>query len=207
MPTLGLISVSSNGINYIMESFRDKTSSEALAYHYCDFSNPFNFDPSNIVGSLVRQHVVQIDQVPAVVKDMYHKCSGQAPWLDMLFELLKLLVGQNSTTTYLIIDGLDENPSRQIFLDGIQQLCKASNNGESLSVMLSSWPEYDICQALSRTSSFSTEHQHVELDMEMHVRTELTKMPKLCAMLRGAQERLISDLVNRADGMFPWVQC
>jgi len=109
--------------------------------------------------------------------------------------------------TYLIIDGLDESPNRKFLINGIRQLCNASDNTSSLRILLSSRPEYDIRQALSTTPSFAIEHQHIKLDIETHVRVELTKIPKLLAMPISAQEILISDLVKRSGGMFRWIQC
>lgn len=125
----------------------------------------------------------------------------------MLFQVLDYIVKQSFETTYLIIDGLDECPNRQFLLDGMRQLCEASDNTKSIKVLLSSRPEYDIRQALSKTPWFSIEPRHNELDMETHVRTELAKMPKLRALAVSVQETLISDLVKRAEGMFRWIQC
>lgn len=148
-----------------------------------------------------------MDKIPLTIQNLYHKCSGQSPQLNMLFQVLDYIVKQSFETTYLIIDGLDECPNRQFLLDGMRQLCEASDNTKSLKVLLSSRPEYDIRQALSETPSFSIEPRHTELDMETHVRTELAKMPKLRALAVSAQETLISDLVKRAEGMFRWIQC
>lgn len=41
-------------INRMIGSPQDQTGIEALAYHYCDFTNPPTLDPTKIVGSLVR---------------------------------------------------------------------------------------------------------------------------------------------------------
>ena len=202
-----LISPSSSVINHIIGSPQDQTGSEALAYHYCDFANPPTLDPSKIVGSLVRQLALQMDNISPAIQNLYHKCSGQSPQLNMLFKVLDHIVKQTFEMTYLIIDGLDESPNRQLLLDGMRQLCKASDNTNSLKVLLSSRPEYDIRQALSTTPSFSIEPRHIELDIETHVRAELAKMPKLLAMPVSVQENLISDLVKRAEGMFRWIQC
>ena len=125
----------------------------------------------------------------------------------MLLEVLDKTVKEAFETTYLIVDGLDESPNRRLLLDGIQQLSRASDNTNTLRVLLSSRPEYDIWQALSTTPSFSIEPWHTELDMETHVCAELAKMPELRAMPISAQENLISDLVKRAGGMFRWIQC
>lgn len=125
----------------------------------------------------------------------------------MLFNVLDDIIKETFETTYLIIDGLDESPNRRLFLDGMQELCKASDNTQSLRVLLSSRPEYDIRQALSTVPSFSIKPWRIELDIETHVRAELARIPKFQAIPVSLQEDLISDLVKRADGMFRWVHC
>jgi hypothetical protein len=145
--------------------------------------------------------------ISPAIQDLYHKCSGQSPQLNMLFEVLDHLIKQTFETTYLIIDGLDESPNRRLLLDGMRQLCKALRNTNSLKILLSSRPEYDIRQALSTTPSFSIEPWHIELDMKTHVLAELAKMRKFRAMPVSALEKLTSDLVKRAGGMFRWIQC
>jgi hypothetical protein len=194
-------------INNIINSSQSETGSQTLAYHYCDFANPPTLDPAKIVGSLVRQLALQKNNISPEIRSLYHKYSGQSLQLSMLFEALDHVIKQNLETTYIIIDGLDESPNRSYLLNGIRQLCEAPDNSISLRVLLSSRPEYDIRQALSQIPSFSIEPQHNEQDMETHVRAELAKMPKLCAMPVSTQEDLISELVENAEGMFRWIQC
>ena len=194
-------------INHIIISLQRTAASKAVAYHYCDFSNPLSLDPCEIVGCLLRQLALQAGKIPSAIQNLYHKCSGQRPQLTMLCEVLEALIEQAFETTYLVIDGLDESPSRQVLLDEIRQLGKAADTTNRLRILVASRPEYDIRQALSEVPSFSIEHRHVERDMETHVRAELAKMPKLRAMPIHAQEGLIMSLVKRSEGMFRWIQC
>jgi hypothetical protein len=198
---------SSSVIDYIIGHSQDQTGAVALAYHYCDFANSSTLDPSKIMGSLVRQLAQQMDAISSEIQNMYNKFSGQPPQLHKLFEVLDCIAKQTFEMTYLVIDGLDECLNRQLVLDGIRQLCKASDHTKSLKVLLSSRPEYDIRQALSTTPAFSIEPRHIELDMETLVRAELAEMQNLRAMPLSVQESLISDLMKRADGMFRWLQC
>lgn len=146
-----------------------------------------------------------MDHMPVAIKSLY--LSGQSPQLDMFFHLLDLVTKQNFEATYLVVDGLDESPDRRLFLDGIQQLCQEHRPTESLKILLSSRPEYDIRQTLSMTPFITIQPQHVKSDMETHVRAELAKMPQLRAMPDIAQEDLITDLVSCAAGMFRWISC
>jgi len=125
----------------------------------------------------------------------------------MLIQLLHDTAAQTFQTTYLIIDGLDESLTRQRLLNSIQQLCKMFERPNSLKILLLSRPDYDIRQALSSNLSFSIEPRHTKLAIETHIRLEIAKMPKLHVMPISAQENVLSSLVERADGMFRWVQC
>ena len=148
-----------------------------------------------------------MDGISPAIQQIYYSHSGQAPQLNMLFELLDHVISQSFETTYLIIDGLDESPNRRLLIDGMRRLCKALDNTNSLKVLLSSRPEYDIRQALSTISSFSMEPRHTRFDMEAHVRAEIATIPKLQAIPISIRENLMSELVKRAEGMFRWIQC
>ena len=198
---------SSSVIKYIVSPTEEQSSSRAVAYHYCEFSNPATLDPSKIVGSLVRQLALQMGYIAPAVQNLYNEYSGQIPPLAALFELLRHMIGETLDTTYLIIDGLDECPDRRLLLDGMQRLLKPSSCAYSVKVLLASRPEYDIRQALSTVPKVSIEGRHVEFDIERHVRAELAEMPKLRALSVAAQQDLVSDLVKRAAGMFRWIQC
>lgn len=63
-------------INHMIGSPQSQTGTGALAYHYCDFTNPPSLDPTKIVGSLVRQLALQMDKIPLTIQNLYHKCSG-----------------------------------------------------------------------------------------------------------------------------------
>ncbi|MCJ1272853.1 hypothetical protein MMC21_000642 [Puttea exsequens] len=141
-------------IDHMIGSLQNQAGSEALAYHYCDFANLPTLDPSKFVDSLVRQLALQMYNISPTIENLYHKCSGQPPQLNMLFEVLDHIVKQTFETVYFIVDGLDESPNRRLLLNGMQQLCKASGKTSSPKVLLSSRQEYDIRQALSTTPAF-----------------------------------------------------
>ena len=197
----------SSVINYIISPAEEQSRSSAVAYHYCEFSNPSTLDPSKIVGSLVRQLALQMGNIAPAIQSLYNEYSGQVPPLAALLELLRHMVGETLDITYLIIDGLDECPDRRLLLDGMQHLVKPSSCAYSVKVLLASRPEYDIRRALSTVPNVLIRSRHVELDIETHVRAELAEMPKLRALSVTAQQDLVSDLVKRAAGMFRWIQC
>ena len=61
-----------------------------------------------MLGSLVRQLIVQMNKIPASVLSLYHKHSGRPPELEALAVLLGEVANRDQCRTYLIVDGLDE---------------------------------------------------------------------------------------------------
>jgi hypothetical protein len=194
-------------IEHIIDSAPYKTGLEALAYHYCDFSDLRTLEPEKVLGSLVRQIALRMDSISTAIHSLYQKCAQKPPKLGMLVQVLNDTAAQTFKTTYLIIDGLDESLERQRLLSAILQLCKMFERRNSIKILLSSRPEYDIRKALSSNFSFPIEPRHTELAIETHIRSEVAKMPKLHAMPVSTQEKILFSLMERADGMFRWVQC
>ena len=178
-----------------------------MVYHYCDFANPQSLDATQVMGSLVRQLVEQMETFPPQVRDVYNKCSRDGASIHALVTLLNDLAVTAFKKITIIIDGIDENPDRQPLLDAVQKLRQRTWNPVQLGILLSSRPEYDIRQALLNERAFSLSPKLVQASLETHVRIELTKMPRLLRLPAQDQEGLVNNLVSRADGMFRWVQC
>ncbi|KAF2493876.1 HET-domain-containing protein [Lophium mytilinum] len=180
---------------------------KAIAYHYCDFANPPTLDVTSVIGSLVRQLVEQMDRVPSAVRDRYHQRCTDFPEVETFIGLLEETATQSFEVTYLIIDGIDECPNRCTLLRNIEKLRRLAWNKGQCRILLSSRPEYDIRQALLVEPHFAMLPRHVEPSMEIHVRNELTKIPRLRRLPAPAREHLVKDLVSGADGMYRWIQC
>ncbi|KAF1982684.1 hypothetical protein K402DRAFT_457189 [Aulographum hederae CBS 113979] len=164
-------------------------------------------DPCQIVGSIIRQLAGQMDNLPPAIRKLYNECSGRSPQLDKLLGVLEEIVAQSSMTAFVILDGLDESPNRDLLLRGMRRICENTGSTSRLRVLLSSRSEQDIKQALASIPAFSIKAQHNHHDMEIHVRAELGNLPRIRAMPASAQDALLSDLVARANGMFRWIQC
>lgn len=200
---------SSSLINHL----RGLSTHEVVAFHYCDFADKHTLKPTGVLGSLVRQLVVQMNKIPASAQSLYHKYSGEPLELEALATLLEEVANQDLRSIYLIIDGLDECPNdvecshRSRLLRGIVLPHKAFEATAAVKVLVSSRSEYDIQQAFRDKPSFSLQSRHVREDVETHVRAEITKMPRLWKMPPEDRESLVSELVERADGTFQWAQC
>ena len=117
------------------------------------------------------------------------------------------VVKQIDHVAFIIIDGLDESPDRNYLCDHMRSLCNGSDSRDSLKVLISSRSDHHLRQILSNVPSLTIEPQHIKTDMKIHAHAELAKITKLRAMPASVQEDLVTKLVERADGMFRWIQC
>lgn len=95
--------------------------SHALAFHYCDFANHPSLVATEIIGSLVRQLIQQMEHFPIALRDLYHRqTSRDRPQLNNLAYLLRQVLEEEAKTSYVVIDGLDECSDREELLNFLQ---------------------------------------------------------------------------------------
>lgn len=197
----------SSSIDHVARENLAHSTSTAIAYHYCEFSQPATLDPAKILGSIVRQIVDQADYIPSIVQDSYHALSGGPPSMQTLVQLLEQLANQEFKTIYIFIDGLDECPTRQSLLKSLNEVLRALRKKGTFRILLSSRPEYDLEQALANEPCFSILRRHVEPSLEAHARIEIKGIVRLRHLSDSDRKALVAELVDRADGMFRWIQC
>ncbi|KAH7363690.1 hypothetical protein BKA66DRAFT_552081 [Pyrenochaeta sp. MPI-SDFR-AT-0127] len=198
----------SNVINHLREpSTLSQALSQAVIYHYCEFTSMATLEPTNILGSLVRQLAELVHTFPQSVRDAYHKFSRDPPNHEVLTNLLNEITETYFATVFIIIDGIDEC----LNLESVLQLCHSIRNlpqkASHLKIMVSSRPEYGLRKAWSEQPAISIVPEDIKLSLEMHVRAEVNRMPKLSRLSSPARTNIIDTLVSRAHGMFRWVQC
>jgi hypothetical protein len=195
---------SSNLIEYLQQSY---PVSQAVVYHYCEFGNASSLKPETVVGSLMRQLAEQLTTFPQLLRHAYHKLSRDPPALDFLVSLLQQLVGTCFRKAYVVIDGVDECPDRELLLQALHNMRTLAGSTAQLHILVSSRPEYDLLKAWSLLPSFTILPEHVEQSMVVHVNNEIGKISKLRQLPTSTRIALETRLVSRADGMFRWVQC
>ncbi|CAI6281679.1 unnamed protein product [Periconia digitata] len=203
-PGAGKTVLFSHIVNYLQSSIAQNSIQGVVAYHYCEFAVSDTLDHFNIVRSLLHQLVGSKTELPQEIQDLYHSSRGQLPKLAMLLDVFQKIIEKGGEPVYILIDGLDEFPDRQKLLSIVRDFEKAT---PLIRVLLSSRPEYDLRQELSSETSFTIESHHIERDLDIHIRAELSSIPKLRTLPTAKHEELVKTLISRANGMFRWVQC
>ncbi|KAJ4351397.1 uncharacterized protein N0V89_006739 [Didymosphaeria variabile] len=195
-------------VDYLQKIALTSPTIQAVAFHYCDFAHQPSLVVSQILGSLVRQLIQQLQHFPLALRELYHRRSDkEPPQLDDITSLLRDVFKEESKVTYIIIDGIDECSDRTVLLKVLRGLWEQTSNTSSIRVLLSSRPEVDIMRAFMNRPRFEILPEHVQQPLQVHVRIEIARIPKLGHLSDRDRQSLEKSLVARADGMFRWVQC
>jgi hypothetical protein len=184
----------------------------SLAFFYCDFRDIQKKDLRGLLSSLLVQLCDQSDSYCAVLSDLYsvHEDGSQHPGDDELAQCLeKMLKLPGRTTTYIIIDGLDECPTatglsspREQVLELVEKLVGSHLPG--LRICVTSRPEADIGPVLEplafRSISLHGESGQIQ-DIAEYVRSVVNTDSKMRRWKATDKNIVIDVLTERADGM------
>ncbi|KAG5761735.1 hypothetical protein H9Q72_010154 [Fusarium xylarioides] len=194
-------------VSKVIESLQESTlepGSNAVAYHYCRFTNPSSLSPTNLVGSLIGQLLKQSSSPSAVlevVNDVYekHRKRSAHPSLQDL-QALFTDISNYFERILLVIDGLDEMSGYWEILDFLETLPDADTE---FKILIASRAGMGLDDAFSSSFKITITSTDVASDIESLVRKKLNKR-----RFRGPEvESVIKELIVRADGMFIWVIC
>jgi hypothetical protein len=178
------------------------------AYAYCDFRNSDSQDPKYLIGSLVGQMAMQFSEMPKTIRKLDEESSDQRMGerksslsLRELFRALTSIVEDASShcRTYVVIDALDECVRREELLSELAGI--NSKSTLRLNVLVTSRQEIDIKRAFNGLPTVSISENDVAHDVELYVKSELEKHPRLVKQPESVRERITLTLVAGARGM------
>lgn len=185
----------------------DEDPSSAVAYFYCDRSEPSRRDPSEILRAIIKQlSFYRNGDFLAPIVDEYKKrqktlASGSLEFNEC-HDILVQLLGFYSQTT-IIIDALDESDTdkRTALMHELQKLLGSSGN--LVKIFISSRDDGDIVYTLQGVSNLYIEAKN-NSDIARFVDRELEKPGR--ELLRGRasddlKKTVRETLVEKADGM------
>ena len=119
-----------------------------------------------------------------------------------LTDLTQLIVDLSKTYTkvFIIIDALDEcsqEVRKQRLLASIMELLQDT----AIIIIVSSRSEVDIIEMLGYRPSLSLESSKITPDVDLYVRSEIHRKPRLTSLSEDVQEKIIRTLFAGADGM------
>ncbi|KAH8154666.1 uncharacterized protein LAJ45_01195 [Morchella importuna] len=183
----------------------------SLIWFYCDYSEQKTLDPSEIVGSLIKQLLnIRLLEVNIDLRLQLEKIydNDRIPDLDELFDML-LRVISKFPKVFIIIDGLDEckEKDRELLFPWLKKL--HNNSSTLVKLMITSRDEVDIRKAIGGTPSIQASKSNTSSDLAIVVE-ELVK-ERLVGQRDWLKDpclvqEIIDALVDGAEGMFIWVR-
>lgn len=180
-----------------------------IAYFFFDFQTHEKQSFQNFLSSTVVQLFSQNAKLSTIVEELYKTCdSGRSrPTIQGMLVALRRIVNTTATSTYVVIDALDECQDRRSLLEGLKDI--QSWNQRDLHVFGTSRRETDIEDVLCplATDIISLEEGVVDKDILTYVRYQLQHEGRLSRWSEKTQEEIETALVDGASGMFKWVEC
>lgn len=161
-----------------------------------------------MLSSLLSQLCTALQNVPGSLKSLYAKCENgleKASEQQLIVALLKC--AGEYTSTYLVIDALDECPKdgdeRKELLTTIGALHEQQHS--NIKFFLTSRPEHDIktsLLSLAGLTHISIQGSEVELDIALYIRNQIATDPKLVKWSDIVKVTIIKELASGAHGMY-----
>lgn len=200
----------------IIENLKSSCSndpSKALTFFFFDFNDRGKQVPELMVKSVVHQLFQQHPKTPAALSEAFCACGNgqQAPSLDCLLQLLQQL-SQEFSSTYMILDGLDEcpaqdeRPNRDELMDTIQQVLKWKN--DRLHILVTSRNERDIEHSLEdlmpKENVISLQLGEVHRDIRAYIEERLRVDKRLSKWNANEElrDRIRRVVTSRSQAMY-----
>ncbi|KAF9233298.1 hypothetical protein BU15DRAFT_66694 [Melanogaster broomeanus] len=177
-----------------------------LAYFYCDFRTERSTHAFEIIRSLLTQLLRKYKDnwLPLFDDLVNRKSNGSMPPvdLDMLYKLLLKAV-QLHHQPVLVIDALDECNDHVKLTDLLARLHYGTR--ASCRVFVTSRRLPHASKSFNDVPTIDLDDMSAEIlcDMKLHVEKEVAKCKKLDSLC----DEIVPSLLEKADGMFRWVQC
>lgn len=187
---------SSLAIDHIIKTRKDA----GVAFFYFDFGAEDEQTPVQILSSLLKQLLLQLEGLPAPVKQLFDRSimKGQIPQVKELQELL-LSIPKEFNAVYLVIDALDEckvGDCRSELLRAFQAF------QASMKLLVTSRPHLsDLNDSLAHASQVKLRAVESDLRDYVYKKLETRKIKKILGKDENLKEEIVTSIVKGAHGM------
>ncbi|TFY63104.1 hypothetical protein EVJ58_g3449 [Rhodofomes roseus] len=186
---------------------------EALAFHFCDFSEAESTNAVEVLRALLTQLIQsggtnRLSRVPKLIARMKEKKPPPASIPELEPQLVAAADGRR---VIIVLDALDECPtlSKTALLECLSRL--VLHEAANVRLLLCSRKHEDIanalCGCLSICLEATDESRNHYRDMELYIDDTLRTRDRLSDLPLDAKVRVKDVLLKEADGMFRWVDC
>lgn len=155
-----------------------------------------------MMRSLVVQLSAQNDEVSTSLKELYLRSRDgtHSPLLDELSDCLQSMIG-SASTTYLIIDGLDE--ANDTF-SSLTLVCNMLQNSlGKLKLLCLSRSNRDIESTMHDrgAAQIALRRRYTEVDIQAFIQHHLDHDPRFKRWSTGIRQEIEKSLIEKANGM------
>ena len=157
-----------------------------------------------LIRSLIWQFSLKCEgRVPKVLVNLYAHCGNghQEPTLDNLQNVLQRIL-HGFSSTFIILDALDECVEREKLLDWIQTFVLQKDTDLGLHLIVTSRPEQEIEQKFKSYHYLDLAEESVNHDLVAYVDYQLQNDSDLQKWDFETQEQIKLRLMEQADGMY-----
>jgi hypothetical protein len=176
-------------------------SSIGIAYLYCNFRRQHEQKPEDLLASLLKQLVQEQPSIPESISSLHkrHRDKRTRPSFEEISKALHSVVTDYSKT-FIIVDALDEcqvsDGGRRRFLSEIFSL--QTRTGANLFTTSRCIPEImnEFKEATLLEIRASSE------DIRKYLNSHMSQLPSCALKSRDLQEKVRTEIVQAADGMY-----
>ncbi|KAL3428453.1 ankyrin repeat protein [Phlyctema vagabunda] len=185
----------------------------AVAFYYCEYGQSLTQRLVNIVGSLIKQLCAcaneAFQELDILFKNYKKEATNPAQPSDG--DVVKLLrrLSRHFDCIMIVIDGIDECTiieERRAILKLLSSLNEPQNG--KFKVLYTSRDEFDIREEFCEIESIPIAARGHDIELFVAARLEERICDKSLRLKNPAlKERIITTIVDKADGMFQWAAC
>ena len=177
-----------------------RTDDIGVAYIYCDYLKHREQTPLHLVGSLLKQLAEQQNPISKSLKNYYdeHKRRNTEPSPEGAFDILKAECDSWSRI-FIIIDALDECSEKDCTRKSVIKGLRSLQGSKVINIFVTSRPIPSILCDLEVSERL--EIRADSEDIQMYLVGQMDRFEKHVLAGTDLQEKVISGIVNAADGM------
>lgn len=200
IPGAGKTILSSIVVEELAKQFQDD-SSVCITHVYFNYQQHESQTINQVFSNLLRQLVEGQSDIPAAVRDLYKEQlkRGSKPKFEEISGLLQSLSSLHSTV-FIIIDALDECPSRDGRRNTLLSEIMKLQTALSANILCTSRPIPEIESWFSKAVSINVRAS--ENDVRKYLDGQIGRLPGFVARSPELQEQVKKQIVQVVDGMY-----
>ncbi|CAN9388993.1 unnamed protein product [Alternaria alternata] len=175
----------------------------AFAYFYFSFSDAQKQNYTSVLLSMIAQ-LGRKRSVHPLLRAAYSRATSQKPSSEVLEHILLALL-EESRTSYLVVDALDEcsEEQREKILEGFRRITQSL---PEIRLLITSRKEADIEDLLSSwpVTRFAIDEESVNQDIDLYVKNALATDRKLVKLPSATKKEIEDEFRKKSDGMSRW---